>query len=208
MKNTFKPQPRSNARPPAGNVDAEWTHDLHSLNNSSPSGAPRGPRASRPNRKDLLYSAVNGSASSPALNSQFNIIGSAKPAPSLSIRGLAGPYLVVIKNLSLGTTIADIETAIVPIGGPILRCQLIAERPKVITEVEFESREGAENVVQTLHNQNVIPMRILQTYKADHDPPGRRQHPPSLPQTKRHSTSTQNPKANNSLRPPRRRRRR
>jgi len=151
-------QPRSN-RPSAGNVDAEWTHDLHSLNNSSSSGPPRGPRASRPNRKDQLYSAINGSASSPALNSQFNIIGASKPAGGMSIRGLAGPYLVVIKNLALGTTVADIESAITPVGGAVLRCQIITERPKVIAEVEFESKEGADNVVETLNLQNVILLR-------------------------------------------------
>lgn len=76
----------------------------------------------------------------------------------MSIRGLAGPYLVVIKNLALGTTVADIESAITPVGGAVVRCQLIAERPKVIAEVEFENKEGADNVVDTLNNQNVMPM--------------------------------------------------
>ncbi|TVY29016.1 putative RNA-binding protein [Lachnellula hyalina] len=152
-KNTFKPQPRANPRP-AGNVDAEWTHDLHSLNNSSASGPPRGPRASRPNRKDQLYSAINSSASSPALHSQFNIIGTSKPVGGMSIRGLAGPYIVMIKNLALGTTVADVESAITPVGGAVVSCQLIAERPKVIAEVEFENKEGADNVVDTLNNQN------------------------------------------------------
>lgn len=42
-----------------------------------------------------------------------------------------------------------------PIGGVILSCVLIAERPRVICEVVFESREGAENVVETFHGQNV-----------------------------------------------------
>jgi len=42
-----------------------------------------------------------------------------------------------------------------PIGGVILSCVLIAERPKVICEVVFESKEGAENVVETFHRQNV-----------------------------------------------------
>lgn len=42
-----------------------------------------------------------------------------------------------------------------PIGGVILSCVLIAERPKVICEVVFESKEGAENVVETFHGQNV-----------------------------------------------------
>ncbi|TVY83445.1 putative RNA-binding protein [Lachnellula suecica] len=162
-KNSFYPQPRSNPRPSAGNVDAEWTHDLHSLNNSSPSGPPRGPRASRPNRKDQLFSAIHGSASTPSLNSQFNIVGASKPAGGMSIRGLAGPYLVVIKNLALGTTVADLESAITPVGGTVLKCTLITERPKVIAEVEFESKEGADNVVETFNNQNADG-NVLQVY--------------------------------------------
>jgi hypothetical protein len=48
-----------------------------------------------------------------------------------------------------------------PIGGVILSCVLIAERPRVICEVVFESREGAENVVETFHGQNVSPTTTL-----------------------------------------------
>ncbi|TVY55998.1 putative RNA-binding protein [Lachnellula cervina] len=177
-KNTFKQQPRANPRP-AGNVDAEWTHDLHSLNNSSASGPPRGPRASRPNRKDQLYSAINSSESSSA--SQFNIIGTSKPAGGMSIRGLAGPYLVVIKNLALGTTVADIESAITPVGGAVVRCQLIAERPKVIAEVEFENKEGADNVVDTLNNQNADGNILHVYHKVGGAPTGPKSSNPIAP---------------------------
>lgn len=146
-------------KPSAGNVNAEWTHDLHALNNPAASSAaqnpPRGPRAARGNRNDRLHNALNGSASSPALNSQFNIVGSSKPAAKISIRGLAGPYVVIAKNLAVGTTAADIESAMAPVGGVILGCRLIAERPKVIAELIFESKEGADNVVETFNNQNV-----------------------------------------------------
>ncbi|RDL35236.1 RNA-binding, RBD [Venustampulla echinocandica] len=148
MKNPKKPA----ARPSAGNVNAEWTHDLHSLNNVPGPNVPRGPKAGRANRKELLSSVLNGSASSPALNSQFNIMGASKPG--ISIRGVAGPYIVVAKNLAPGTTVADIESATAQFGGAVLACKIITEKPKVIAEVEFETREGAENVVDTLNNQN------------------------------------------------------
>ncbi|KAE8451908.1 hypothetical protein EG329_002749 [Mollisiaceae sp. DMI_Dod_QoI] len=150
---TAKPA-RALAKPPAGNVDAEWTHDLYASNNGSAANIPRGPRAQRQNRNDRLHSALNGSASSPALNSQFNIVGTAKPTSGISIRGLAGPYIVIAKNLALGTTEADIESAMAPIGGAVLSCRLIAQRPKVIAELVFETKEGADNVVDTLNNQN------------------------------------------------------
>ncbi|RDW70083.1 hypothetical protein BP5796_08480 [Coleophoma crateriformis] len=144
--------PRVNVRPAAGNVDAEWTHDLHGLNN--PSGVPSGPRASRQTRNQRIQGALNGSASSPALNSQFNIISAPKPAQSLSIRGIAGPYVVMAKNFAPGTSAADIESAMTPVGGVALSCRLIAERPNVIAEIVFESKEGADNVVDTFNNQN------------------------------------------------------
>lgn len=143
------------AKPPAGNVDAEWTHDLYASNTGTVN-IPRGPRAQRQNRNDRLHSALNDSASSPALNSQFNIVGNAKSTTGISIRGLAsGPYMVVAKNLALGTSAADIESAMTPIGGLVLSCRLIAERPKVIAELAFETKEGADNVVETLNRQNV-----------------------------------------------------
>jgi hypothetical protein len=156
---TFGPRPQKPVAAgrvdrPTGNVDAEWTHDLHSLNNPQGASAPRAPKAPRGIRSDRLHTALHGSASSPALNSQFNIIGSSKPG--ISIRGVAGPYIVVAKNLAPGTTVEDIESAMVPIGGVVLACTLIAERPKVIAEIEFETKEGADNVVETLHNQSVI----------------------------------------------------
>lgn len=162
ITNTPKPsqkQPvRSNIKPAVGNVDAEWTHDLHDLNNPSASrvkSIPRGPRGSRTSRNDRLYNALNTSASSPALNSQFNIVGSPKPSTGISIRGLAGPYVVMAKNFAYGTTAADIESAMTPVGGVTLSCRLIAERPSVIAEIIFETKEGADNVVDTFNNQNV-----------------------------------------------------
>jgi hypothetical protein len=154
-----KPRAAIANKPAPGNVNAEWTHDLHSLNNPSANtgraAPPRGPKAARGDRNDRLRSALNASASSPALNSQFNIVGSSKPVSAISIRGIAGPYIVVAKNLAAGTTAADIESAMTPVGGVVLSCRLLSERPKVIAELIFETKEGADNVVDTFNNQNV-----------------------------------------------------
>lgn len=170
---------RGNAQPNAGDSNAEWTHDLHHINNPSASKgfkvAPRGPKSAHLNvRNTRLHAALNGSASSPALNSQFNILGTSKPTTGISIRGLAGPYLVAAKNLSLGTTAADVEAAMAPVGGPLLSCLIIAEKPKVIAEMVFETKEGADKVVETFNNQNVSSTQIsaetladTQTLKAD-----------------------------------------
>jgi hypothetical protein len=89
----------------------------------------------------------------PALNSQFNVVGGSKPGGGISIKGLAGPYVVMAKNFALGTTAADIESAMTPVGGVTLSCRLIQERPTVIAEIIFESKEGADNVIDTFNNQ-------------------------------------------------------
>lgn len=158
MSTSAKPA-RAVAKPPVGNVDAEWTHDLYS-SNTGIANVPRGPRAQRQNRNDRLNSALSGSASSPALHSQFNIVGTAKPVTGINIRGSAGPYIVMAKNLAPGTTVADIESAMAPIGGAVLSCRLIAERPKVIAELVFETKEGADNVVDTLNNASVRTSKL------------------------------------------------
>ncbi|KAG9246627.1 hypothetical protein BJ878DRAFT_272938 [Calycina marina] len=135
-------------RPVGGNVDADWTHDLHSQNN--PSSLPRQNNRFRPYLANHLHSALHNSASSPALNSQFNVVAPTKP--SISIRGLAGPYTVLAKNFAVGTTAADIESAMTPVGGVATECRVIAERPVVIAEITFETKEGADNIVDT-HTQ-------------------------------------------------------
>jgi hypothetical protein len=153
--------PKKARATPPGNVDAEWTHDLHSTNNPSAAKTtfrpPRGPKALEDRRQERLEYALNGSRSSPALNNQFNIVGVSKPAPAMTIRGLAGPYAVIAKNLAVGTTAADIESAMTPSGGIVLSCRMIVEKPKVIAEVIFETKEGADNVVETFNNAMVRP---------------------------------------------------
>ncbi|CZT07641.1 uncharacterized protein RCO7_10258 [Rhynchosporium graminicola] len=159
---------RSTPRP-AGNVNAEWTHDLHNINNAPASkltaGPPYGPRAAaaHKNRNERVYTALHASASSPSLNGQFSIVGKAKPGPGINIRGLAGPSMVMIKNLALGTTAADVESAMTPVGGTVLSCRVIAEQPKVIAELVFETKEGADNVVDTFNGQNADG-HLLQVY--------------------------------------------
>lgn len=133
-------------------------HDLHASNNnvSSRGGSARGRinTSQRVARDDRLNAALSGSASSPALKTQFNIVTS-KPTSGISIRGLAGPYTVVAQNFAPGTTAADIESAMVPIGGAVVSCRLISARPTVIAEISFESKEGADNVIDTFNNQTV-----------------------------------------------------
>lgn len=104
-------------------------------------------------KTEQLYASVNGSAS--ARNSQFNVVGTAKSSRGLTIKGLAGPYIVMAKNFAPGTSAEDIESAMTPVGGVTLSCRIVHERPTLMAEIIFESKEGADNVVATFNNQNV-----------------------------------------------------
>ena len=74
----------------------------------------------------------------------------------MNIKGMAtGPYVVIASNFALGTTAADIEAAVVPVGGPVESCRLIASNPTVMAEIVFGDKDGAENVIATFNNQKV-----------------------------------------------------
>lgn len=89
----------------------------------------------------------------------------------MSIRGLAGPYVVMAQNFAPGTTAADIESAMTPIGGIVTSCWLVKQHPIVLAEIVFESKEGADNAIATFNNQTVCLLTPPQTplrLKADH----------------------------------------
>lgn len=67
----------------------------------------------------------------------------------------SGPYVVIASNFAPGTTAADIEAAMVPVGGEVASCALVSAKPTVMAEICFVEREGAENVVATFNNQMV-----------------------------------------------------
>ena len=153
-------QKRSASAKPAGSIEGKWQHDLHKLNN--PRGGPRGGGVA--NNRNLSRTA---SASQIERNSRTYD----KFAPRLStgagtrnndatgfsIKGVAagGPCTVIASNFAPGTTAADIEAVMVPVGGETLGCKLISASPTVMVELQFVSKEGAENVVATFNNQKV-----------------------------------------------------
>jgi hypothetical protein len=156
-------QKRSASAKPASSIEGKWQHDLHKLNN--PRGGPRGggvangrnlPRtasASQIERNSRTYDKFAGvlNARGPAAGTRSN------DAPGFSIRGVAtgGPCTVIASNFAPGTTAADIEAVMVPVGGETLGCRLISASPTVMVELQFASKEGAENVVATFNNQKV-----------------------------------------------------
>ena len=71
------------------------------------------------------------------------------------IRGLAGPYVVIGSNFASGTTGADIESAMIPIGGEMQSCRILTNAPTVIAEMVFIEKQGALNVIAKFNNQKV-----------------------------------------------------
>lgn len=116
------------------------------------------PRAKSPlqvEREKRLYANLQNESTTNGVSSQFNV---RKPSDvQMSIKGMAasGPYVVVASNFAPGTTAADIEAAMVPVGGEITTCHLISAHPTVIVEIVFVEKEGAENVIATFNNQKV-----------------------------------------------------
>jgi hypothetical protein len=156
-------QKRSSSAKPAGSIEGKWQHDLHKLNN---------PRGAANNRNNLARTA---SASQVERNSRTYdklapVLGrGAAPrsndAAGFSIRGVAagGPCTIIASNFAPGTTAADIEAVMSPIGGETLGCRLLSSNPTVMVELQFASREGAENVIATFNNQKVsaLPGTLL-----------------------------------------------
>lgn len=61
-------------------------------------------------------------------------------------------------NFAPGTTAADIESAMEPIGGELQSCRIVTSTPTVIAEMVFTEKAGAENVIATFNNQKVLTL--------------------------------------------------
>ncbi|KAL8723747.1 MAG: hypothetical protein Q9225_000042 [Loekoesia sp. 1 TL-2023] len=81
----------------------------------------------------------------------------------ISILGAAGPYTVIGSNFAPGTTAADIESAMAPIGGEMLDCQITSQKPTVVAEMVFSEKARAENIIATFNNKRADG-RLLHVY--------------------------------------------
>jgi hypothetical protein len=179
--------PKGIAKVPAGNVDGEWTHDLHTsvasataIGSGSFASRVSAPGASSNdlnNRKQTKRTAKITSVLSKRADlaaqldeevaqlaeerETYNIQQRQQPSQQktnnmgLSIRGLAGPFAVRALNFAPGTTAADVESAMTPVGGEILSCIVVKTVPVLVVEMVFASREGGEAVIATFNNQTV-----------------------------------------------------
>lgn len=176
LTRTSKPQQRaslgSKAAPPkpAGNINGEWTHDLHNTvsnhkrslgaritapgNHAAPANAPKGP--ARNQRKNARRAAaLERMDVDPTVQQQANVRAAPAQSKGISIRGLAGPFTVMAQNFAPGTTAADIESAMTPIGGEMESCRIIKTNPFIMAEMVFLSKEGGERVIETFNDKTV-----------------------------------------------------
>lgn len=73
----------------------------------------------------------------------------------LSIRGLAGPYVVIGQNFAPGTTAADIESAVSAEVRGMQSCRIMSSSPTVMAEMVFAEKHNAEHVISIFNNKKV-----------------------------------------------------
>jgi len=161
---------RSVSATPKTNINGKWNHDLHNPRTTRVAHFPRTASASRVEQRGNRFIADLGSDQPPATSAQVNIRGNAtNGAGGITIRGMAGPYTVVASNFAPGTTAADIEAVMAPIGGEMLGCKLASKQPTVIAEMVFVEREGADNVIEMFNNKKADG-RLLYVYMKNGPP--------------------------------------
>lgn len=150
---------------PAGNIDGDWTHDLHGTVNggglASRVSAPGARGAAKNKQQQQRTSQLAHALERSAPQQQQPAAGK-----GLSIRGLAGPYAVLAQNFAPGTTAADIESAMTPVGGEMVSCAVIKETPIMLVEMVFASKEGGEAVIARFNNQTVRSCRPIRAGNA------------------------------------------
>ncbi|KAH6604019.1 hypothetical protein Trco_007465 [Trichoderma cornu-damae] len=172
---------------PAGDVNGEWTHDLHSTVNrsGSSSNAPLGSRVTLPGaakrKAARLTAAFDRMETDDAAKQQVNVAKAGKPPKrdtGMTIRGLAGPFAIMGQNFAPGTTAADVESAMTPVGGEMVSCEIVKTQPFMIVEMVFASREGGERVIETFNNKTADG-RIIKVYAKPGGYKASRDSPPS-----------------------------
>lgn len=85
----------------------------------------------------VVGSAAGGA---PRQSQQFNA--------ALSIRGLAGPQVIEVKNLAPGTTAADVEEAMRRQGITVHSCRLLQTSPTVIADIVCVNKDDADKITK------------------------------------------------------------
>ncbi|KAF2843392.1 hypothetical protein M501DRAFT_966794 [Patellaria atrata CBS 101060] len=175
----FKSRNKANAAPSlASRIGVSKRHSSAGLraNPNNPrtsrvSQLPRTNSASQIDRGNRLYDGLQKAQSSQRnFDNQVNFDENrTSDGVEINIRGQAIPFVVIASNFAPGTTAADIEAVIAPIGGELISCRLISSAPTVIAELAFARKSGAEKVVDRFNNKRADG-RLLYVYMKDGPP--------------------------------------
>lgn len=142
-------QRSSSAKPAAPSIDAKWQHDLHRVNN------PNGPSPKRLNRTTSTSQIDRNTRNFDRFASTLK---DSTDGPGFNIKGVAsrGPYTIVASNFAPGTTGSDIEQVMAPHGrGSFISARIITPGPTVMAEIDFETKDGADNVIEIFNGKKV-----------------------------------------------------
>ena len=117
----------------------------------------------QPVHRSVSSSSINRSRIEAAYEKTSRVNGHGG-GQGFSIRGAAGPYVVVGSNFAPGTTAADIRSAIEQVAGEIMSCVIITSNPTIIAEMVFAEKETAEMIVATFNNQKVCRKDWINSY--------------------------------------------
>ena len=137
---------------------ARLSADSHSPRaNGLPNREHEKPRVARPVQQNPMSEKVKSDMLSEALAAKgaTNQARARLADAEITIRGAAGPYVVIASNFAPGTTAADIESAMVPNSGDIQSCRIVTASPTVMAEMVFSEKTIAEGVIDTFNNKKV-----------------------------------------------------
>jgi len=150
--------PYNRSRPPKGDVEAPWSHDLYESHNSLSARLSDQPGVPKPSITNLAKRALRD-ATSPASGGSkegFSIKGAGSGTPQGNV--------VEISGLVAGTTAEDVS-AIFKACGAIASSKVVQGGDDVKVRVTFKAATSATSAVQKFHNQpadgKILSVRVV-----------------------------------------------
>ncbi|KAF9447182.1 hypothetical protein P691DRAFT_672006, partial [Macrolepiota fuliginosa MF-IS2] len=143
-------------RPPKGDVDAPWSHDLYESHNSLSARLSSQPGAPKPNINNLAQRALR----------EATAVTTGSKEQGFSIKGASGVQgnVVEVSGLVAGTT-ADDVVAIFKRCGVITSSKVVQGGDDMKIRLTFKAPGSATSAVQKFHNQQadgrILSVRVV-----------------------------------------------
>ncbi|KAF7783156.1 hypothetical protein Agabi119p4_2532 [Agaricus bisporus var. burnettii] len=147
--------PYTRSRPPKGDIDSQWSHDLYESHNSLSARLSDHTGAPKPNINNLAQRALREATAATGSKDQgFSIKGA----------GNSQGNIVEVTGLVAGTT-ADDVVAIFKRCGAVASSKLVQGGEDVKVRITFKAAASATSAVQKFHNQaadgKVLNVRVV-----------------------------------------------